>query len=157
MKNQKSSQQTPPPQAFVNWWLGHDHCPIPLKNKDGVRGYSSGITAKKAWQLECYRLEFRERRDQHAAGTGVFYAYWGWHRNEPMPKTSNPALLEKHAEWCIGRGRPDPRIDKPMPEIIKMASTFDDVKEVLKGLADKMDMNTAIGWTKEDSAALEEK
>lgn len=141
------------PKAFVDWWLGHDHCSRPLKNKEGIRGYSSGITAHKAWNLECYRLEFRERHNQHAAGTGLNYAYWGWHRDEPTPKRSNPELLEKHAEWCISRGRPDPRISQPIPQIIKFSSTFGDIKEVLSGLSEKMDMNKAIGWSKSDSEA----
>ncbi len=122
------------PPAFVSWWTGHDHCPQRMNNKDGIVGYSSGITAQKAWQLECYRLEFRERRNEHASGTGINYAYYGWHRAEDK------------------QGVPE---SKPMPEMFKMASTFGDIKEVIAGLSEKMNMNKAIDWKKEDSEALE--
>ncbi len=114
------------PSVFVSWWTGHDHCPQRMNNKDGIIGYSSGITAQKAWQLECYRLEFRERRQEHASGTGINYAYYGSHR---------PA-------------------SQPMPELIKHASTFGDIKEVIAGLSEKMNMNEAIDWTQADSDAI---
>ncbi len=114
------------PDAFVSWWTGHDHCSQRMRSKDGVMGYSSGITAHKAWQLECYRLEFRERRQEHASGTGINYAYYGSH--QPTSQS--------------------------MPELIKHASTFGDIKEVITGLSEQMSMNKAIEWTQADSDAI---
>jgi hypothetical protein len=143
------------PSAFIEWWKGHDHCPQVCTSRDGVQGYSSGITAHKAWQCECYRLEFEERKHEYAAGTGINYVWYGWHRAEDAPRTSNPAILEAHREWCRKHGRPDPAATRPLPESIRNVTDFARGKKVIKALADKMDMNKAIGWTQADSDVAE--
>ena len=149
--------------AFCSWWQQHDHCPKRIKGRDGNFGWTSGIDAHKAWQIADYRVEFRERRRENAAGTGINYAYFGWHKNEPKPRTSSPEILERHREWCKQKKRPDP-LDVPdkVPEEIAAVRSMPDVKAVLgftnvsEILANKMDMNKAIGWTKEDSDAANE-
>lgn len=116
------------PQAFVDWWIDHDHCPQRCVSPDGVRGMSSGITAHKAWQLQCYRDEFSARKHESARGTGINYAFYNsWKPTEEQ-----------------------------IPAIYRYAKSLADVKEVVKSLGEKMDMNKAIGWTEEDSQALEE-
>ncbi len=144
------------PEAFCEWWKGHDHCAQRMKNKEGVVGYSSGITAQKAWQLECYRFEFRERGRQRASGTGLNYAYYGWHRAEDTPRKSNPDILKAHRQWCKDHRRPDPARPSKMPEMMPQVRSFDDAKTIMALLSDKMDMNKAIGWTKADSEAINE-
>jgi hypothetical protein len=176
-ESQDSGWTTPlsePPESFRNWWRNHDHCPMWMQSNRGVWGYSSGIGAEKAWQMQCYQDEFKERRNENAKGTGVYYAYFGWHRNEPKP-TSSIDQFAAHREWCKEHGRPDPlEAEKErVPEEFLGVKNFTDMKRVIaaqlrkKGakekeikkvvddvvdsLAEKMDMNKAIGWTQEDS------
>lgn len=140
-----------PPLTFIEWWKGHDHCPQYHTANDGRRGYGSGISAHKAWQCECYQLEFRERGHEHAGGTGVNYVYYGWHRTEDAPRTSDSKFLDDHAKWCATHRRPDPRISKPMPEALKTVCSLTDAKDVLDYLCEKMDMNKRLGWTDKDN------
>ncbi len=149
-----ATAQDTSPDAFVSWWTGHDHCGQRMRSKDGIMGYSSGITAHKAWQLACYRLEFKERRHEHASGSGLNYAYYGWHRAEDPPRTSNPDILEAHREWCRKHNRPDPAVPSKMPEQMPNVRSFDDAKTIMDLLSDSMDMNKAIGWTQADSDAI---
>lgn len=117
--------------------------------------WNGKIAANKAWQIADYRDEFRARKHENAKGTGVNYAYFGWWRPHEKPRMSNPKFLEEHRAWCKAHNRPDPL--KPeefgVPDSIKNASTFEEIKDVLRVLADKMDMNKAIGWTQADSDA----
>ncbi len=149
-----ASAEDSAPQAFVSWWTGHDHCPKLSRSNEGYRGYTSGISAHKAWQLKCYRVEFEERKHQHASGTGLNYAYYGWHRAEDAPKTSCIDITESHRAWCKRRKRPDPAALSKMPEMMPEVRSFDDAKTILALLSDKMDMNKAIGWTQADSDAI---
>lgn len=150
-----NSPLSDPPEEFIDWWAGHDHCSHPCKSPHGRTGYSSGITAFKAWQIRCYKREFEERRLEHASGTGVNYSYYGWWKPEPKPKTSNPKFLAEHKEWCRRNGKPVPE-DRMMPKLIAEASSFADAKDFLDVLSEQMDMNKAIGWTKADSDAINE-
>jgi hypothetical protein len=144
-----------PPDAFIAWWAGHDHCDQRVQDVYGNKGWSGRITAHKAWQCRIYRDEFKERRYQNAAGTGVYYAYFGWHRNQPRPRTSNPAFLKRHREWCAKHKQPDPLANEAqtVPKHIREAKSFADVKRIMAQLGEQMDMNKAIGWTQADSAA----
>jgi hypothetical protein len=44
------------PPAFSEWWKKHAHCPQRLG-----KGWTSGISAHKAWQCACYHEEFKLR------------------------------------------------------------------------------------------------
>ncbi len=149
-----ANAETVAPPAFVEWWRGHDHCPRLCTASDGRRGYGSGISAHKAWQLECYRLEFEDRKHDHASGSGLNYAFYGWHRAEDPPRRSNPDIFEAHRKWCKEHKRPDPETPSKMPEMMPQVRSFDDAKTILALLTDKMDMNKAIGWTQADSNAI---
>jgi hypothetical protein len=157
-----------PPDEFRRWWNpvrsdkklggsigGHDHCLKLMQNQFGQWGWSSGITATKAWQMQCYRDEWADSKSDHAEpGTGVNYAYYGWHNPFPPPRTSNPTFVEAHRAWCKAHNKPDPlaEADK-MPDDVRNAKDFTDVKDAVRSLSAKMDMNRAIGWTQEDSDA----
>jgi hypothetical protein len=93
-----------PPDNFVLWWKDHDHARHPIPGK----GWSSGITAHKAWQCAIYRDEFKVRGHENARGTGVNFTNYGWFRPYQKPMTSNPAILAEHREWCKLHGKPDP-------------------------------------------------
>lgn len=147
-----------PPEEFCNWWKNHDHCPQRIIGRGGRKGWSGGITAKKAWMAD-YQDEFRMRGKQNAAGTGANYAYFGWWRSYPKPRTSNPEILAEHRAWCEAHGKPDPLANElqELPKDIRDVKTFGDIKEIIRTLADKMNMNKAIGWTAADSEAIDDK
>jgi hypothetical protein len=146
-----------PPDEFVGWWANHDHCRQRTKGIEDRWGWTGGITANKAWQCACYRDEFKERRYVAAAGTGINYAFFGWFKPFPRPRTSNPKFLAAHRRWCKAHNNPDP-LDEPqtVPDYIKNAKSFADIKNILVKLAAKMDMNKAIGWTQARSDAANE-
>jgi hypothetical protein len=157
-----------PPEEFRRWWNpvrcdkalggsigGHDHAPKWMQNRAGKWGWSSGISTTLAWQMQCYRDEWEDSKSDHAEqGTGVNYAYYGWHKPYAMPRTTNPDIMTRHREWCERRRKPDPLGgDNYIPDAIHNAKSFGDMKIVLKTLSAKMDMNKAIGWTQADSDA----
>lgn len=143
-----------PPPEFENWWVDHDHARAVITVKGQGKVWNGKLTAFKAWQLAEYRDEFRRRGHELAGGTGVNYAYFGWSKPYPKPRTSNPKILERHREWCKRHGRPDPAAEEmEVPEYIRNAKTFQDIKNIIGTLSAKMDMNKAIGWTAEDSAS----
>lgn len=147
-----------PPEAFCQWWRNHDHCAQWVRGKRGNMGWSSGITARKAWMVADYHDEWEARKHENAAGTGVNYAYFGWWRDHSKPFVPSKAF-EEHRAWCLANGKPDPtpKMEYGVPEAIKNAKSFADMKKVVGDIGDlvaKMDMNKAIGWTKEDSEAV---
>ena len=147
-----------PSDAFCEWWKNHDHAPRRITGARGNKGWTSGITARKAWMCADYRDEFRVRGNDYAGGTGVNYAYFGWFRPFPRERMGNPNILEKHRAWCKAHNKPDPLKEEPqeVPEHIRGAKSFEDIKKALAFLVEKMDMNKAIGWTKEDSKVANE-
>jgi hypothetical protein len=143
-----------PPDSFCDWWKGHDHAQKIITTLNGRKGWGGGISAFKAWQCAIYRDEWNVRKNENAAGTGINYAYHGWFRDYPKPMRSDPSFLAAHRLWCKEHGKPDPvKPDDKIPNYIRNASSFEDVKKALRFLDDKMNMNKAIGWTAEDSAA----
>jgi len=150
-----NSPLSDPPQEFIDWWAGHDHCSHPIKSREGRTGYSSGISARKAWQVRHYKREFEARRLEHASGTGLNYTYYGWHKPKPKPIIGDPKTFVEHQEWCRQHNKPIPG-DTIMPELMSKVSSFADSKDLLESLGNKMDMNKAIGWTEKDSLALAE-
>jgi hypothetical protein len=150
-------EETPlskPSEEFINWWPNHDHARKQMLDK-GRLVWNGKTTAEKAWLIADYRDEFRARKHENAAGTGVNYAYFGWWRSHTKPRMSYPTILEEHRAWCKAHNRPDPLKEDEygVPDAIRNAKTFDAAKGVLRLLSDKMDMNKAIGWTEADSAA----
>jgi hypothetical protein len=111
-----------PPESFCEWWQNHDHCPKRIRGRGGHWGYTSGITAYKAWQMQCYQDEFAARRHENASGTGVNYAFTGTY-------LSDPAMDGRY----------------------QFVKDFNGLKNIVGELADKFNMNKAIGWTEEDS------
>jgi hypothetical protein len=143
---------TPPP-SFCEWWVNHDHCSKRIKGRDGRWGWTSGITAHKAWQCASYRDEFKERGHDFAAGTGVNYAYFDWHKPYPRPRELSDIQL-RHQAWCKRHNKPDPFAEEQeIPKEILEVRSFEDMKKVLTKLTNKFDMNKAIGWTQADSDA----
>lgn len=147
-----------PPDSFCEWWRNHDHAPQRIKSKDGRTGWTSGIDAFKAWRVWDYRDEYKARKHENAAGTGICYAFFGWWKRFPQPPRSNPEILKAHRAWCRAHRKPEPKFDDIIPKNVREAKSFDDVKAVLKEVPDRINMNAAIGWTQADSdAANQEK
>jgi hypothetical protein len=142
-----------PPDSFCEWWKNHDHAPKRIEGKHGEWGWTSGITAFKAWQCANYRDEFKARGHENAMGTGICYAYFGWWRRYPQPVRSNPEFLKRYKAWCRQHNKPEPKTEDIIPQNVREAKSFDDTKAVLRDLSAKMDMNKAIGWTQADSDA----
>ncbi len=145
-----------PSPEFVEWWKDHDHARSAITVR-GQKVWNGKMTSYAAWRIAGYRDEFRCRGHELASGTGVNYAYFGWWRNYPQLRTSNPEIFAEHREFCRRRNRPDPAIEEEsVPQHIRDSKSFPAAKIVLRSLAANMDMNKAIGWTKADSETLEE-
>jgi len=97
-----------PPDEFRRWWNpvgsdpvegsigGHDHCPKWMQSRDGRMGWSSGISAEKAWQLQCYQNEYNESKFDHAeSGTGIYYALYNQHKAPPDADQQDAEILKE--------------------------------------------------------------